>query len=287
MKLTLSNGETLSYIKRPGGERIVVLIHGNMAASTQWDILIKQLDDEFTIYAIDLRGYGDSTYNHPIETMKDFSDDIKLFIDHLGIERFDLIGWSNGGGVALQFSADYPKHVSHLVLLASMSTRGYPAFDQAGNRADQKEDLTKNVGLSMMIEAQQAEDHTFFRNAMDQLLYADHQPSKEQYQCYLISATQQQNFIDVAHAANLFNVSAQSNGLIDGNEAVKKIKAPVLVVWGVKDQLTSKAMTLELIEDLVAANIRLSYLPVNAGHALFVDDAQAILHELHQFLKVN
>ncbi|WP_260412499.1 alpha/beta fold hydrolase [Alkalihalobacillus sp. TS-13] len=154
MKTTLDNGETLSYKIRPGGACNLVLLHGNMASSDQWDLLMEDLDPRYTVYAVDLRGYGKSTYHTSIQSISDFSKDLKLFTDELGLKSFHLMGWSNGGGVAMQFAADYPEIVEKLILLASMSTRGYPLYDPDGERVQTKEQIVLDTGLNMMLDAQ-------------------------------------------------------------------------------------------------------------------------------------
>ena len=127
-KVELPNGETLGYREREGGHELVVLVHGNMTSSKHWDILLEQMPEEYKLYALDLRGFGSSTYHQPINSLKEFSDDLKLFVDALQLRDFTLVGWSTGGGVSMQYSADYPEHVKKLVLLASASTRGYPFY---------------------------------------------------------------------------------------------------------------------------------------------------------------
>ncbi|CAG9623121.1 alpha/beta fold hydrolase [Sutcliffiella rhizosphaerae] len=141
MNIKLNNGETLSYLKRQGGGHVVLLIHGNMASSVQYDLLLEKMDSIFTIYAVDLRGYGNSTYHKSINSMRDFSEDLKQFVDQLDLKKVYLIGWSNGGGVAMQFATDYPEHVNKMVLLSSMSTRGYPAFTADGERIHLRDQL--------------------------------------------------------------------------------------------------------------------------------------------------
>ncbi|WP_249664150.1 alpha/beta fold hydrolase, partial [Lysinibacillus sp. D4B1_S16] len=49
-------------------------------------------------------------------------------MDALQLLTFDMIGWSTGGAVCLQFAANYPDYCQRLIVLASASTRGYP-FD--------------------------------------------------------------------------------------------------------------------------------------------------------------
>lgn len=236
------------------------------------------------MYAIDLRGYGNSTYHNPINSINDFSKDIKLFTDELGLKSFHLVGWSNGGGIAMQFAATYPERVEKLVLISSMSTRGYPVYSPDGARVNKKEDIAADTGLNMMLEAQKNKNKSFFKTAMDQLLYSNNQPEEVRYETYLKSAIDQRNIIDVAYAANRFNISPVSNGVVDGSRDISRIIAPVLVLWGKNDLITSEQMTLEIVNDMKEAGIKVTYSPLEAGHAVLVDNLEAVLKEFDKFL---
>src|SRR5690606_14024399 len=48
----LSNGEKLGYRMREGGERPLVLIHGNMTSSVHWDVVLERIDGRFRVYAV-------------------------------------------------------------------------------------------------------------------------------------------------------------------------------------------------------------------------------------------
>jgi len=124
--ITLSNKETLSYLKEGDGSNTLLLIHGNMSSSLSWDIFLDYVSEDFTVYAPDLRGFGDSSYEKSIDSIKDFSDDLKLFTEALNIKNFSLVGWSLGGNVAMQYVIDYPKDVKKLILMASGSIKGFP-----------------------------------------------------------------------------------------------------------------------------------------------------------------
>src|SRR3954452_2341820 len=82
-EVILPNGETLAYRERDGGELKVLLIHGNMTSSKHWDIVLDRMDAKYKLYAVDLRGFGNSSYKNPIMSIKDFSDDVKLFVDEI------------------------------------------------------------------------------------------------------------------------------------------------------------------------------------------------------------
>lgn len=284
MEIRLSNGETIFYQKRDGGEDILLLVHGNLASSDQWDILIEQLPDNYTTYAPDLRGYGKSTYNNPIQTFNDFTTDIKLFCDELNLDTFHLIGWSNGGGVVLQFSANYPESVNKLILLASMSTRGYPVSNTDGERLQSREEIASDPMMNRLLHAQIQGEKSFFEAAMNHFMYSNNKPEKARFEKYVNGVLHQKNVIDVAYAANRFNLSSVSNGVIEGTGELRNITAPVLVLWGKHDLMTLEAMTLELIHDMKAHDIDCVFKVLNTGHSPLVDDIHGVIEEINQFL---
>jgi pimeloyl-ACP methyl ester carboxylesterase len=285
MEITLNNGETLAFQVRPGGASILVLIHGNMASSDQWDLLMDQLDPAYTVYAVDLRGYGKSSYHTPIDSIADFSQDLKLFTDALGVKSFHLMGWSNGGVVAMKFAADYPDQVEKLILLASMSTRGYPVFGPDGERLRTKDQIVLDPSLNMIRDAVQHNNKAFFKTAMDELLYTKNQPEEDRYDKYLENALNQRNQLDVAHAANQFNISTESNEAAAGTGEIGHITSPVLVLWGKDDLLTSEQMTLEIINDMKNSDIDVHYTVLPAGHAALIDHLEGVVNEVERFLR--
>ncbi|GAA0350774.1 alpha/beta fold hydrolase [Bacillus horti] len=289
--VALPNGETLTYRERKGGERNLLLIHGNMASSIHWDVFLEEMDETYTIYAVDLRGYGDSTYREPIRSIKDFTTDLKHFVDQIGLEAFSIIGWSNGGGVAMQYAANYPQHVEKIILLASLSTRGYPIYQSeesengsTTNRLTSKEEILDDPRLAVTLQAISSKDKQYMKKAWDYLVFDKVQPSEERYDRYIEAALQQRNTIDVMHAANYFNISSKWNGLVDGTGEIRLIEAPVLVLWGKEDRLTSESMIVEIVEDLESHGKEAKLVYLDAGHFPFIDDLDHVMKEIHDFL---
>jgi pimeloyl-ACP methyl ester carboxylesterase len=110
------------------GRPVVVLIHGNCASSVFWEPLTTALAPTFRVLAPDLRGYGD-TEAKPIDArrgLRDWSDDVVAWLDALGLaDPVHLIGWSLGGGVAMQVALDHPDRVRSLVLESPLSPFGF------------------------------------------------------------------------------------------------------------------------------------------------------------------
>lgn len=105
--------------------RTLVLIHGNVSSSLFWQPLMVALPDDVDAYAIDLRGFGDSE-TLPVDAtrgLRDFSDDVRSVVEALGLSDIDLMGWSMGGGVAMQYALDHP--VRSLTLQAPVSPYGF------------------------------------------------------------------------------------------------------------------------------------------------------------------
>lgn len=285
----LPNGETLGYRERDGGDEVVVLIHGNMNSSCHWDVVLEQMDARYKLYAVDLRGFGISTYHTPIESLSDFAADVKQWVDMLGLNRFSLVGWSTGGGVAMEYAAAYPEEVSRLVLLASVSTRGYPFYEDG---ADGLPDVTRRIttigGIrsltrNILIEsANLRRDRQFMKQLYEAVIYDRNQPDERRYETYIDDILTQRNLMDVYHALNAFNISVFDQEASAGSGAVKRIKAPVLVLRGTHDFVITEAMTNETLADLgdIAEFVPLS----GCGHSPLVDDPTQLLNAMESFL---
>ena len=71
-KVELLNGETIAYQEREGGEKKVLLIHGNMTSSKHWDLVLENMDPRYKLFAVDMRGFGRSSYHNQIRYIHDF-----------------------------------------------------------------------------------------------------------------------------------------------------------------------------------------------------------------------
>ena len=120
---------TVAYLEAGTGTTPVVLIHGNCSSSLFFQDLMLALaaSQKYTIYAPDMRGYGDSA-TLPVDAtrgMKDFSDDLEAFVQSLALPAFHLLGWSLGGNVVMQYLIDYPGKVRSLILESPGSPFGF------------------------------------------------------------------------------------------------------------------------------------------------------------------
>ncbi|MFD1926678.1 alpha/beta fold hydrolase [Sporosarcina siberiensis] len=287
----LPNNEQIAYRVRLGEEKTIILIHGNMTSSKHWDLLIDVLNPEYTIYAIDLRGFGGSSYNERITRIKDFSDDLKGFVDALYLSNFNLIGWSTGGAVCMQFEADYPGLCKKMVLLASASTRGYPFF---GTKADGTPDLESrlttltevenDVGKTLALQGlYDTKNRVGLQAVWNTLIYTHNKPLEEKYEEYVDDMLTQRNLVDVYYSLNTFNISAHHNGLIKGTNQAKNIEIPVLILRGDRDYVVTEQMTQEIVEDLSSNATYISL--ENSGHSPLIDNINNLKEVIETFLE--
>lgn len=290
-KVNLPNGESIAYRERDGGNQNVLLIHGNMTSSKHWDLLIESMKPEFKVYAIDLRGFGESSYNRPVMSIKEFADDVKLFVDEIDLQDFSIIGWSTGGAVGMQFAADHPGYCDKLILLASASTRGYPFFGttpeglpDVSNRLTTYEDVKSDPGKTIAVQTAYDQKNRGFLKAMwNMLIYTDRQPDEERYEEYIDDILTQKNLAEVYHSLNLFNISQVHNGITEGTKQVENIRIPVLVLRGNRDLVVTERMTEEILEDFEG---RAKYIELtNCGHSPLVDDLPQLQQHIEAFLK--
>jgi pimeloyl-ACP methyl ester carboxylesterase len=113
------NGLDVHYYTAGQGEPLVV-IHGGGGDARSWMSNIGELSEKYTVYAPDLPGYGGSQRLAGDYYIPELSDFIGSFASSLGLERFNLVGHSMGGGVALDYALKAPQKIKKLVLVSSL-----------------------------------------------------------------------------------------------------------------------------------------------------------------------
>jgi pimeloyl-ACP methyl ester carboxylesterase len=112
------NGLNL-YYETHGAGRPLILLHGGLMSNETFGSVLSQLAERHQVIAPDLQGHGRTAdIDRPID-VRLMADDIAALIDHLGLEKPDLVGYSLGGGVALHTAAKYPAKVRRLVAVSA------------------------------------------------------------------------------------------------------------------------------------------------------------------------
>lgn len=108
------NGLSL-YYETYGTGRPLILLHGGLGSGEMFGPILPELSYGHHVIAVDLQGHGRTAdIDRPID-VRLMADDIAALIDHLGLDRPDLVGYSLGGGVAFHTAVRHPGKVRRLV----------------------------------------------------------------------------------------------------------------------------------------------------------------------------
>lgn len=112
------HGRTVSYLEAGSGP-LLVLIHGMAGHAENWRAVIEPLGLRQTVIAPDFPGHGLSAPGGGDYSLGSLAGELRDLLLTLGHERATLVGHSLGGGVAMQFTYQFPEMVERLVLVAS------------------------------------------------------------------------------------------------------------------------------------------------------------------------
>ena len=112
------------FIEKGHGESMI-LLHGNGENSSYFQSQIDVFSKFYHVYAIDTRGHGKTPRGTMPFTIRQFADDLLGFMDEHKIVKTQLLGFSDGGNIAMVFAMQYPERVNRLILNgANLSANG-------------------------------------------------------------------------------------------------------------------------------------------------------------------
>ena len=220
----------------------VVFIHGVGLDHQMWD---KQVDylSEFSILTYDLLGHGKTPFNKDKLNLKDFSNQLLELLDHLKIEKINLVGFSLGSLIALDFSSHFQNKVEKLVLIGTTYKRSDKERSLVLDRYNQAK-LNKPISRQALKRwfsdkylKENPETYDFFIKILNKVP-DDHKNFLKAYELF----------------ANHY----------DDLEAIKKIDRKTLVMTGSEDVGSTPAMSKELVKDLVNS----TYIEIKNGKHL-------------------
>jgi pimeloyl-ACP methyl ester carboxylesterase len=114
----LVNGLRMYYEVRGSGPPLI-LLHGGLGSIEMCAPLLPALSADHRVIAVDLQAHGRTTdIDRPLR-MELMADDVAALIQQLGLDKADVMGYSLGGGVALQTAIRHPERVRKLVLVST------------------------------------------------------------------------------------------------------------------------------------------------------------------------
>ncbi|MBO6028795.1 MAG: alpha/beta hydrolase [Bacteroidales bacterium] len=103
------------FIEKGAGEPLI-LLHGNGENNDYFVGQIQEFSRYYHVYALDTRGHGKTPRGKAPFTIRQFADDLHGFMEEHHIERANLLGFSDGGNIAMVFAMKYPDRVDRLIL---------------------------------------------------------------------------------------------------------------------------------------------------------------------------
>jgi pimeloyl-ACP methyl ester carboxylesterase len=113
------HGPMRYWVSEPARGAPVLFIHGYGALIEHWRAIMRPVAREYTLYALDLYGFGQSAIPRVSPTRQLWADQVADLISARMAERPVLVGHSMGGMVAAQVAHDYPELLRGMVLVAS------------------------------------------------------------------------------------------------------------------------------------------------------------------------
>lgn len=111
------------------GERTVVLVHGLGLNRHSWQWQVPALSQDYRVITFDLHGHGESSVPPETPSLRLFSEQLRELLDHLGISRAAICGFSLGGMIARRFAMDHGDRLWALAILHSAHARDKAAHD--------------------------------------------------------------------------------------------------------------------------------------------------------------
>jgi pimeloyl-ACP methyl ester carboxylesterase len=111
------NGVEL-YYEIHGEGAPLVLLHGGVAPSEMFGVPLAEMSKRHRVIAIHMRGHGLSSDADAPWSCELMADDVAALLDKIGVSKADVMGYSLGGGVALQLTIRHPEKVNRLVAIS-------------------------------------------------------------------------------------------------------------------------------------------------------------------------
>ena len=262
-------GHRTHYIEKGEGPPLI-LLHGFFYDSYLWAENIDALSRHFTVYALDLWGCGYST-REPMEYgYALYAEQLRLFMDEMGISRASIAGQSMGAGTAIKFCVQHRNRVDRLVLVdAAAMPNPLPAMAKFFNLPGLGEFLlTRKTDL-------------FRRTALKDVFIHDASKITDDYYDNVTRAHKIRGSVAVGfriQRADFFDK------LSDEVRSLGSLDVPVLLVWGRED----KAIPLRCAQQMHALlpGSRLQILD-KAGHVSNFEQADAFNRLAIDFLRAS
>ncbi len=261
--VTVSTGVRLEYVEQGAADGVpVVFLHGVTDSWRSFELVLRQLPPTIRAFALSQRGHGESS--RPAEGYRytDMSEDVRAFMDAVGLRKAVIVGHSMGSLVAQRFALDHQDRVSGLVLMGAFTTL-YNDANIAAFYAASIGPLTDPIDLAFAREWQSSTlarpvPPDYFDTVVSETLKVPSRVWRAAFEGFLKTP--------------------------DFSGELAKVTVPTLVAWGDRDTYTSGAAQDTLVRTIPGAR-RLTY--AGAGHGFHWEDPAQFAKDLMTFLRAE
>ncbi|MEO1353808.1 MAG: alpha/beta hydrolase [Cyanobacteria bacterium J06635_15] len=273
-RIFLSTGVELHYVYKEKSntqpitlgtdsiEQAIILLHGYTDSWRSFEEMLKQLPlDNFNqpVFALDMRGHGESSSEPNAYTQVDFADDIAAFMDKLKIGKAVVVGHSMGGLVAHQFAVSYPNKVEALVLIATTATMAGSALIAEIKPIIDSFDPDNPAPTDFVEEFQSS---TFYKGAAPRVAHR-----------YVSDSLRLRGLV--------WQETLNDLGKEDHRDLLPNIIAPTLILWGDQDNVFGEEEQTELRNLIPNSTLVIFH---DAGHALNVERVEGVVDAIKVFV---
>lgn len=117
----LINGKTI-YYEVYGQGKPLFFLHGYTLSSKSWIPYVKDFDEDYEIYLIDLTGHGKSEAFKEALSIKSVAEDLNSLVQYLKLDKIKAIGFSFGGDVLYQLALLNPSLIESMITIGAVGT---------------------------------------------------------------------------------------------------------------------------------------------------------------------
>ena len=265
---TLEEGGRTIYVDgirlfiREAGEGSVplLMIHGFLESSDNFQSNINELSKLRKVIAIDLPGFANSDKDIKIDYSREH---LALLLDRmmnqLGYDTYDLLGHSLGGEIALHITINHPSSINSLILV-----------DAAGYQSNQHRSLppwlVENIFLSYPMQKYLLKLSLYNKDIWNKDVFM---------KAYAYNA-------QIPGAS--FMKFSRDNRNADLTATIKNIKVPVLILWGAEDRLIPVSDAERFHQDISNSEMEIF---THCGHLPFVEYPDRFNKSVAEFLRKN
>ncbi len=271
---TTSDGVRLAFAKSGGGPPLVKTANWLNHLEFDWESVVwrhwmRELGREHTLWRYDERGNGLSDRDVEDWSLDAFVTDLEAVIEAAGLERYPVLGISQGAAVAVAHAVRHPERVSHLVLFAGFArgwrARGVPREIETGE------------ALLTLARHGWGKSHPAFRQVFTSLFFADADAEQVRHFNEL-----QRRTTSPRNAVRLM----ETVGGIDVTELLPRVTVPTLVLHARHDAIISFEEGRALATGIPDAR----FVPLESRNHLLVEGEPAFarfMTELRSFLAAS